>query len=83
MVGRGPVGRLSLQHHPEGPSSFIGRLAGTERVVADFLIEEVLDQQSAEMVEFLEATSVVDEFDVELANSLLGDSTAHTSCDER
>ena len=64
---------LSLQHDPEDPSSFIGRLAGTERVVADFLIEEVLDQQSAEMVEFLEATSVVDEFDVELANSLLGD----------
>ena len=64
---------LSLQHDPEDPSSFIGRLAGTERVVADFLIEEVLDQQSAEMVEFLEATSVVDEFDVELANALLGD----------
>ncbi len=64
---------LSLQNDPEGPSSFIGRLAGTERVVADFLIEQVLDQQSAEMVEFLEATSVVDEFDVELANSLLGD----------
>ena len=64
---------LSLLHDPEDPSSFIGRLAGTERVVADFLIEEVLDQQSAEMVEFLEATSVVDEFDVELANSLLGD----------
>ena len=42
-------------------------------MVADFLIEEVLDQQSAEMVEFLEATSVVDEFDLELANALLGD----------
>ena len=64
---------LSLQHDSDDPSSFIGRLAGTEHVVADFLIEEVLDQQSAEMVEFLYATSVVDEFDVELANSLLGD----------
>ena len=42
-------------------------------MVADFLIEEVLDQQSAEMVRFLYATSVVDEFDVELANALLGD----------
>jgi LuxR family transcriptional regulator, maltose regulon positive regulatory protein len=64
---------LSLQRDSEDPSSFIGRLAGTERVIADFLIEEVLDQQSAEMVEFLEATSVVDEFDVELANALLGE----------
>ena len=44
---------LSLQHDPDDPSSFIGRLAGTERVVADFLIEEVLDQQSAEMVRVL------------------------------
>ncbi len=63
---------LSLQHNPDDASAFIGRLAGTESVVAGFLIEEVLDQQSAEMVEFLQATSVVDEFDVELANSLLG-----------
>ncbi len=63
---------LALQHDSDDPSLFIGRLAGTDRVVADFLIEEVLDQQSAEMVEFLQATSVVDEFDLELANSLLG-----------
>lgn len=69
---------LSLQHGPDDPSSFIGRLAGTERVIADFLIEEVLDQQSAELVDFLQATSVVDEFDVELANSLLGhEDSAH------
>jgi LuxR family maltose regulon positive regulatory protein len=69
---------LSLQHDPGDPSTFVERLAGTERVVADFLIEEVLDQQSVEMVEFLQATSVVDEFDVELANFLLGnEDSAH------
>ena len=59
---------LSLLHDSDDPSSFIRRLDGTEHVVADFLIEEVLDQQSAEMAQFLYATSVVDEFDVELAN---------------
>ena len=64
---------LSLQHDSDDPSSFIRRLDGTEHVVADFLIEEVLDRQSAEMAQFLYATSVVDEFDVELANALLGD----------
>lgn len=64
---------LSLQHESNDPSSFIRRLDGTEHVVADFLIEEVLDRQSAEMTQFLYATSVVDEFDVELANALLGD----------
>ncbi len=60
----------------EDPHSFIRRFAGSEQVVADFLVEEVLDQQSRRMVEFLEATSVVDEFDAELANVLLGDGDA-------
>ena len=64
---------LSFQHDVHDKSSFIGRLAGTERVVSDFLIEEVLSHQSLEMVEFLQATSVVEEFDVELANFLVGD----------
>ncbi len=36
---------LSLQHDSDDPSSFIRRLDGTEHVVADFLIEEVLDRQ--------------------------------------
>ena len=57
----------------EDPPSFIRRFAGSEQVVADFLVDEVLDRQSERMVEFLKATSVVDEFDVELANCLLGD----------
>ncbi len=65
--------RFRFSTTSDDPSSFIRRLDGTEHVVADFLIEEVLDQQSAEMAQFLYATSVVDEFDVELANALLGD----------
>ena len=64
---------LSLLHDSNDPTSFIRRLDGTNDVVANFLIEEVLDGQSAEMAQFLSATSVVDEFDVELANALLGD----------
>ena len=63
---------LSLQRGEDAPS-FIRRFAGSEQVVADFLVDEVLDRQSERMVEFLKATSVVDEFDVELANCLLGD----------
>ncbi len=62
---------LSLQNEPD-PASFIRRFAGSERVVADFLVEEVLEKQTEPMVAFLQATSVVDEFDVELANCLLG-----------
>ncbi len=63
---------LSLRRG-EDPPSFIRRFAGSEQVVADFLVEEVLDRQSDRMVEFLKATSVVDEFDAELASFLLGD----------
>ena len=44
---------LSLRQG-EDPHSFIRRFAGSEQVVADFLVEEVLDQQSRRMVEFLE-----------------------------
>ena len=57
----------------EDPASFMHRFAASEQVVADFLVEEVLDRQSERMVEFLKATSVVDEFDAESANFLLGD----------
>ena len=54
------------------------RFAGGEHVLADFLIEEVLSHQSEQMVTFLKSTSVVDEFDGEVANFLLDDrSGAH------
>ncbi len=62
----------------EDRSSFMRRFAGGEHVLADFLIEEVLSHQSEQMVTFLKATSVVDEFDGEVANFLLDDrSGAH------
>ena len=66
---------LSLRHGDDA-TAFIRRFAGNERVVADFLVEEVLEHQPERMVAFLKATSVVDEFDVELANFLLGGSDA-------
>ncbi len=62
----------------EDRSSFMRRFSGGEHVLAEFLIEEVLSHQSEQMVSFLKATSVVDEFDVNLANFLVGDgSGAH------
>ena len=54
---------------PDDTAVFIRRFAGNGAV--SFLVEEVLEHQPERMVAFLKATSVVDEFDVELANFLL------------
>ncbi len=68
---------LSLQGGQDR-TSFMSRFSGSVHVVADFLLDEVLSHQSSEMVSFLKATSVVEEFDVTLANLLApGGKSAH------
>jgi LuxR family maltose regulon positive regulatory protein len=62
---------LSLQDHPD-PAGFIAGIAGTSRVVADFLLEEVLDRLSEEDRTFLLHTSVVERVSGELADALTG-----------
>ena len=44
---------LSLRHGDD-TTAFIRRFAGNDRVVADFLVEEVLEHQPERMVAFLE-----------------------------
>ena len=60
---------LSLQGTTD-QASFIRTFAGSEHLVVDFLIGEVLARQSGRMVAFLKATSVVEDFDVDLAGVL-------------
>ena len=47
-------------------------LTGTSRYVMDYLIEEVLDQQSAEVQDFLLQTSILDRFCALLCNAVTG-----------
>ncbi|MFZ0090522.1 MAG: AAA family ATPase, partial [Solirubrobacteraceae bacterium] len=62
---------LSLRGHPD-PHAFVSTFAGDERTVADYLVEEVLHQQPADMREFMLRTSVVDELEPDLADALTG-----------
>ena len=60
---------LSLQRTAD-QASFIRTFAGSQHLVVDFLIGEVLARQPLRMVSFLKATSVVEDFDVDLAGVL-------------
>ena len=62
---------LSLQRVGDR-SGFLDAFATTDRAVTDFLVNEVLDQQPDDRVEFLYDTSVLDGFDVELCEQVTG-----------
>jgi LuxR family maltose regulon positive regulatory protein len=62
---------LSLAEHPD-PEGFIRTFAGDERSVAEYLVEEVLHQQPADMCDFMLRTSVVDQLEPGLADALTG-----------
>jgi len=67
---------LSLKAHAE-PTRFIEHFAGTDATVRDYLANEVLARQPAELREFLLRTSVVDLVSAELADALTGASDGH------
>ena len=61
---------LSMRHEPE-PAAFIRTFAGTDRNVSDFLIGEILERQSDDVVSFLLSTSVLDELSAPLCDQLV------------
>lgn len=61
---------LSLRNESD-PSGFVGRFAGTNRHIADYLTEEVLRRQPRATRRFLLRTSVVDRMSGRLCDSLL------------
>ncbi|MGB7878123.1 MAG: LuxR C-terminal-related transcriptional regulator [Ilumatobacteraceae bacterium] len=85
----GWVGALRLAilaMRDDDPGSVARTFNGGSRMVADLLISEVLDRQPADVRDFLLWTSLVSEFDADLANALTGrddsaallDSLVHT-----
>jgi LuxR family transcriptional regulator, maltose regulon positive regulatory protein len=64
---------LALKDHAE-PTDFIEHFAGTDVTVGDYLRNEVLARQPAELREFLLRTSIVDELNGDLADVLTGGS---------
>ena len=62
---------LSLAGHPE-PDRFAAEFSGTERVVADYLLAEVLARQPDEVRRLLLSTSILDRISTPLADRLTG-----------
>ncbi len=64
---------LSLAGHPD-PERFAAEFSGTDRMVAEFLLAEVLDRQSEEVRRLLLRTSVLERVSGPLADVLTGGS---------
>ena len=64
---------LSLQGR-EDPDRFVAEFAGDDRVIADYLVAEVLDRQPPRLRAFLLRTALVDRVCGSLADALTGDS---------
>ncbi|WP_271407803.1 helix-turn-helix transcriptional regulator [Pseudomonas sp. Q1-7] len=62
---------LALARHPDR-AAFLASLSGSERNIADYLTEDVLDSLPQALQQFLDQTSVLDEFCADLCNALTG-----------
>ncbi len=61
---------------------FVAQFSGNDRLIADFLSEEVLEAQSAERRNFLLRVSVLDEICADLASRLTGEPAAQLVLEE-
>ena len=66
---------LSLRGHPS-PSQFIREFTGNSRFIVDFLAEEVLSRQPAEIRHFLRRTSILSRFCAPLCDAVVGSDNA-------
>ena len=66
---------LSLRGH-RSPHAFIGQFTGDNRFVVDFLAEEVLSRQPAEIRQFLARTSILSRFCAPLCDAVTGSADA-------
>lgn len=66
---------LSLRRHPS-PIDFVRGFTGDNRFIADFLAEEVLSRQPAEIRQFLTRTALLDRFSAPLCDAVTGQDNA-------
>ena len=62
---------VSLRGHP-APHAFIRQFTGNNRFIVDFLAEEVLSRQPAEIQQFLARTSLLERFCAPLCDAVTG-----------
>ncbi|WP_229909910.1 LuxR C-terminal-related transcriptional regulator [Streptomyces flavofungini] len=65
---------MSMAGHRD-PEGFVRQFTGDDQAVASYLLEEVLDTQSADMRRLMLATSVPERVNAELATALVGRAT--------
>jgi LuxR family transcriptional regulator, maltose regulon positive regulatory protein len=63
--------RRLVDQGPQGVSRFIESFSGSHRFILDYLMEEVILQQPAEVQDFLFATSIPEQFTAPLCNALV------------
>ena len=63
---------LSMQKQKDIPA-FLERFAGSHRYILDYLIEEVLNQQSPKTLDFLLKTSILDKLTAPLCDAVTGE----------
>ena len=66
---------LSLRGHPD-PGAFVRQFSGDNRFITDFLAEEVLSRQPAEIRQFLVRTSILSRFSAPLCDAVIGSANA-------
>ncbi len=62
---------LSLAGHPD-PERFVTEFSGSDRMVAEYLLAEMLDRQPSDVQQLLLRTSLLDRVNGELADLLMG-----------
>ena len=62
---------LSLADHPD-PERFVAEFSGSDRMVAEYLLAEMLDRQPSDVQDLLLRTSLLDRVNGELADLLTG-----------
>ena len=71
---------MALRGHPS-PRDFVHQFTGDNRFVADFLAEEVLSRQPAEIRQFLTRTAILGRFCAPLCDAVAGTGKAATIID--
>lgn len=75
------LARVSIDQAPD-PRERVQRFSGSDRLIADYLIEEVLAAQPPEVRELLEATAHLERFCAPLCQHLLADGSARPAAAE-
>ncbi|MFC9787075.1 LuxR C-terminal-related transcriptional regulator [Rhodococcus sp. NPDC127528] len=71
---------ITLAQHPD-PAAMIADFSGNSRVVADYLVNEVLDVLEDDQRDFVVETSIPDAFTAQLAEQMTGKANAHNQID--